>query len=145
MKKLVPAGRANISRTTAASRMPKARRIRMDVTNHDQQVSGMRSHVMPGARWRIVVATKPTALISEDKQKRPILTSQRSVPTPCPGPADAKALSGGYCVQPAPDAPPGTKNAAIKTKNESSAVQNPAAVSRGKAIFEAPNSSGRKN
>src|SRR5215831_17278237 len=112
---------------TAASRIPKANRIKIEVTNQLQQVSGMRIHVIPGARWRTVVTTNPTALISDDRQNSPILTSQRSVPRPSPGPADAKALSGGYCVQPAPDAPPGTKKAAIRTRNEVSAVQNPAA------------------
>src|SRR5438309_8175139 len=83
--------------------------------------------------------------MSDDKQNRPMLTSQRSVPKPCPGPAEARALSGGYCVHPAPDAPPGTKNAAINTKKESNAVQNPAAVSRGNAMFDAPSCKGRKN
>src|SRR5690242_21848653 len=110
---------------TAASRIPKASRIKIEVTNQLQQVSGMRIHVIPGARCRTVVATKPTALISDDRQNRPMLTSQRSVPMPCPGPAEARALSGGYCVQPAPGAPPGTKKAAIRTRKDVNAVQNP--------------------
>src|SRR5437868_3155453 len=130
---------------TAASRIPNASRINIEVTNQLQQVSGMRINVIPGARCLTVVATKPTALMSDDRQNRPILTSQRSVPKPCPGPAEASALRGGYCVQPAPDAPPGTKKAAISTRKDISAVQNPAAVSRGNAIFRAPSCSGRKN
>src|SRR6478752_7191901 len=130
---------------TAASRIPNASRIKIEVTNQLQQVSGMRIHVIPGVRCRTVVATNPTALISDDRQNRPTLTSHRSVPRPCPGPAEVKALSGGYCVQPAPGAPPGTKKAVIRTRNEASAVQNPAAVRREKAILRAPSCSGRKN
>src|ERR1041385_1411755 len=91
-KKLVPAWRSSSSKMTAASRIPKANRIKIEVTNQLQQVSGMRIQVIPGARWRTVVATNPTALISDDRQNRPTLTSQRSVPSPCPGPAEAKAL-----------------------------------------------------
>src|SRR5215472_7216422 len=73
-----------------------------------------------------------------------MLTNQRSVPNPCPGPAEVIALNGVYCVHPAPEAPPGTTKAAISTKNESKAVQKPAAVSRGNAMFDAPNCNGRK-
>src|SRR5579864_7909935 len=85
------------------------------------------------------------ALISDDKQNRPMLTSHRSVPKACPGPVEARALSGGYCVHPAPEAPPGTTKAPIRARKDVRAVQNPVAVSRGKAIFEAPNCKGRKN
>src|SRR6185312_7112955 len=74
-----------------------------------------------------------------------MLTSHKSVPKPCPGPAEARALNGGYCVHPAPDAPPGTMKAAIKTKNETKAVQKPTEVSLGKAMFDAPSCKGRKN
>src|SRR5580765_72546 len=91
------------------------------------------------------VATILTAFIRDDTQNSPMLTSHKSVPSACPGPAVARALNGGYCVQPAPEAPPGTKNAAISTTNERHAIQNPTAVSRGKAIFGAPNCRGRKN
>src|SRR5579871_2054877 len=143
-KKLVPAWRSSISIVSATSRMLNASRIKIDVTNQAQQVRGIRIQVMPGARYLSVVAKKLIALISDDKQNKPILISQRSVPGPCPGPAEARALSGGYCVQPAPEGPPGAKNAAMSTKKETRAVQNPSAVSLGKAIREEPNCSGRK-
>jgi len=99
---------------------------------------------MPGARIFKVVVMKLMAPITDATQNSPMLTSHKSVPNACPGPAVVIALSGGYCVQPAPDAPPGTKNAAINTKNESRVIQNPDALSFGNAISETPNCSGRK-
>src|SRR5262249_7735172 len=143
-KKLVPKLRSLNSMIAATNRMPNASRIRIAVTNHAQQGGGMRIQCMPGARFLTVVATKFTAAISEPTQKRPMLTSHRSVPGPCPGPAAANALRGGYCVHPASEAPPGTKNAETKTKNETSVAQNPNMLSLGKVISDAPSCSGRK-
>ena len=68
----------------------------MAATNHVQQVSGMRIKVMPRVRSLTVVVMKLTALSTEATQKRPMLVSHKSVPRPCPGPAEATALSGGY-------------------------------------------------
>src|SRR6185312_9097412 len=135
---------SSISSKSAASKILKARRLRMAVTNQVQQGSGMRSHFIPGARWFTVVVTKLIALITVPRQNRPMLTSQRSVPAPCPGPAAAIALRGVYCVQPATEAPPGTKNAETSTKKETSVVQKPSMFSHGNAISEVPSSSGKK-
>src|SRR5262245_2828147 len=130
--------------TTAAVRTLKASKLRIAVTNHDQQVSGMRIQPMPGARRLTVVVTKLIALMIVAKQKSAMLISQRSVPRAAPGAAAASALSGAYCVQPAPEGPPGTKNAAIRIKKDVRVVQKPAIFSRGKAISEAPSCNGRK-
>src|SRR5437660_876976 len=130
MKKLVPALRSRSSMMTAAVSTLKASRLKMAVTNHAQQVRGMRIQYIPCTRCFNVVVTKLIALITEARQNRPMLTSHKSVPNPCPGPAEARALSGAYCVQPANDAPPGAKNADIRTRNETSVVQNPAIFSQ---------------
>src|SRR5260221_11184766 len=129
---------------TAAVSTLNGRKLTDGVTNHDQEGRGIRIMLMPGARFWIVVVTKLIALKMVAKQNRPMLTSHKSVPSACPGPDSASALSGAYCVQPAPEGPPGTKNAAISIGNETSVVQNPAMFSRGNAISDVPSCSGGK-
>src|SRR5260370_4911784 len=99
---------------------------------------------MRGARLRRVLVMKYTALITDPRQKRPMHPSHTSVPRPCPGPEAASALKGAYCVHPASDPPPGTKNAEISSRNETSVTQNADRCSRGKVISEAPSCNGRK-
>src|SRR5438270_1942500 len=124
--------------------MVNASKMSMAATNHVQQVRGMRIRVIPRVRILRVVVMKLMELRTDAMQNRPILTSHKSVPAPWPGPAAATALSGGYCVQPASDAPPGAKKAASRTKKDTRVVQKPAMLNRGKAISEAPSCSGRK-
>ncbi len=65
----------------------------MAVTNHAQQVSGMRNSDMPRARRSSVVVMKFSAPISEATQKIAMLMIHRSSPNPRPGPAEGMALS----------------------------------------------------
>ena len=78
----------------AASSTEKAPRIKNEFTNQAQQVSGSRIQVIPGARDLMVVVAKLMAPIAEPRQKMAILTSHKSMPQPCPGPALAMALRG---------------------------------------------------
>src|SRR5471030_3533893 len=103
--------------------MLKARRLRIAVMNQAQHVRGIRSQVFPSARMRAVVVTKLIALNTLPIQNRPMLASHRSVPRFWPGPVVPMALSGGYCVHQAIEAPPGTKNAESSTSREVSVVQ----------------------
>src|SRR6267142_2711901 len=59
-----------------------------------QTVSGMRIMVMPLARISSVVVIKFSAPISAPMQKIAMLIIHKSAPSPSPGPADCRALSG---------------------------------------------------
>ena len=93
-KKLVPRLRSISRRMPAESNTPNASNPRIAVTNHAQQVSGMRIKVMPFARMSSVVVMKFSAPINAPRQKIAMLMIHRSAPKPSPGPAEGSALSG---------------------------------------------------
>src|SRR5947209_18036839 len=111
-KKLIPRWRSQTRRSTAAKRAEKAVRASPEVTNHAHTVSGRRIMVMPRPRHLSGVAIRLMDWKIWAKQKIPMLVSQRSMPVARPGPAEARAESGGYAVQPAMGAPRGTKKGA---------------------------------
>src|SRR5207237_8773553 len=76
--------------------------------------------------------------IYQSTQNIATLEILRSVPNPCPAPAEVMALSGGYCVQTDIDPPPVTNSAETITTNDSSVVQSDSIFNRGNAIARAP-------
>src|SRR4051794_673549 len=110
----------------------------MAVTNHDHTVRGSRIMDMPSARARSVVTIRLMELTHDATQNIAMLSSQRSIPRACPGPALGSALSGGYCVHPDSGAPPLASSEATITSQETNVSQNPSAFSVGKAIRHEP-------
>ena len=89
----------------------------------------------PARRCSRTVAMKLIALSVDATQNTARLTIQSVCPPPCPGPATAPtALSGGYAVHPDNGAPPGTKNAASRIRNEAAVNQNERLPRSGNAI-----------
>src|SRR5947209_5277560 len=133
-KKLVPRWRSQKRRSTAARRAEKAVRASPEVTNQAHTVSGRRIMVMPRPRHLSGVAIRLMDWNIWAKQKIPMLVSQRSMAVARPGPAEARAESGGYAVQPAVGAPPVTKNDASMRKKARRVVQKEREFRRGNAM-----------
>ena len=138
---------------------------RTAVVNQAQQVKGMRIRVMPRVRMLSSVVMKLSAPSNEPIQKMAMLTIQRFMPAPCPGPATTPtALKGAYPVQPpigptveplpppnhAPSAEvaivvlPSTKIAARMTMNPTNVTQKDIMFRNGNAMSSAPIWMGRK-
>src|SRR5580692_7705595 len=142
-KKLVPPRRSHRISSNAAIRTENESRLRIDVTNQFQHVSGMRINVMPGPRSSITVAIMLMAVSSDEIENKPMLKNQRVWPSPSPGPAMApSALNGGYAVQPESGPPPTARNDAISSVKDAAAIQKDARFNRGNAMPGAPSCSG---
>ena len=142
-KKLLCKWRSQNSSSSAASNTENAITLSSAAVNHPHTVSGSRCQVMPSQRSFTMVVSVFTALIVDAMPKIAILASQQSIPAPCPGPASALSLSGGYAVHPPMGPPPGTKNAASKTSSASAVSHMLAALMRGNAMRCAPICAGR--
>src|SRR4051812_15515476 len=102
MKMWVPARWSDSSRMAAASRTGNDNKAMPAVVNHDQQVSGKRSGVIPSARIFSTVVMKLIEPSSDATEKIKMLDSHSTTPAPCPGPLiSPSALNGGYIVPPA--------------------------------------------
>src|SRR5690242_9607003 len=112
------------------------------LVNHAQQVSGIRSGVIPGARIFNTVVMKLIEPSNEATQKMAMLNSQSTTPVPCPGPLiSPTALSGGYIVHPAIGPMTfgaATKKAANSTNSATKVSQNDSMFKTGNAISRAP-------
>src|SRR5579884_4191873 len=134
MKKLVPTLRSRSSRMPAASSTGKVNRLSTAVTNHAQQVKGIRNNDMPLVRKLSMVAMKFNEPSIEPIQKIAIEIIHSVWPRFSPGPLLAIALSGGYAVQPEIGGPFPTKTVASKTPRATNVAQNESMFSRGNAI-----------
>src|SRR3990172_13434523 len=102
-----------------------------------QTTTGKRNQVRPGARMFIAVVRKLTPPKRNDANSKASASSQRFMPQPTPV-YSILAESGGYPVQPAAAAPPGTKNEAMSTTEARKKTQKESMFNLGKAMSLAP-------
>src|SRR3954468_2144871 len=107
-----------------------------DVVKFAQQSSGMRQNVIPGARIVMIVTRKLRAVMIEDAPAHWTAIVKKTVPIGwC-------TESGGYCVQPFANGPPGQAKLASIITPAIGSSQKERAFRRGNAMSGAPIISG---
>src|SRR3954454_1390905 len=107
-----------------------------EVVKFAQTSSGMRQKVIPGARIVMIVTRKLSAVMIDDAPAHWTAIVKKTVPSGwC-------TESGGYCVQPLANGPPGTRKLVSIITPAIGSSQNESAFRRGNAMSGAPIISG---